>query len=513
MSNHGQRIIDIPDTLDHVTYAVRPDTLKSWAWFYIEVLGGKLTLRVDDTNPGEDSSMIVWAISFDKFGVALIAGIDRKEISHVSAFVEKHGDHCVQHVAIRVKSMTAFTEQARRHKLGLLGDVLVRPEGKDHVVKQVFGMPVHAADNPAMVGFHEFVERSQKATGETPLITFSEVTGAELYRRAQRMMHASANRCLVDFSTMPPDWEPEGKPPAAVEQANQPESAVPQLGRTTDTGRWAIYRATNKRYPNAREAELGEVCRAVGPRSGQTIAEVGSGSGALTLPLARAVGSSGHVYTYDVSVENLTATMLANTSGLPITPMRISDRADDEPFAHQNQIDCVATIATFHHFDNRANPGKAGRTRAMRGFFRMLKPGGSLVLADVAMGTDAQRYFDAIDHPKYCAPNGHPHDFLTTEELAEMCSSVGFVNVECKIKYVPWVFQSEPEAIQFLHSLHNAQCSLEELGSMIRKQLHFERTADGVLIQWQLAYLTAEKSPEQRKLSASMREMGRFFKR
>lgn len=79
--------------VDHVTYVVRPDTIRKWAWLYIEKFGGKMVLRVDDTNPKSKSSMMLWCVDFGEFGIALVAGIDREEKSHVTAYVERHGDH------------------------------------------------------------------------------------------------------------------------------------------------------------------------------------------------------------------------------------------------------------------------------------------------------------------------------------------------------------------------------------------------------------------------------------
>ena len=56
--------------VDHVTFVVDPKTIRKWAWFYIEVMGGKMILRKDDTNPGEKSSMMLWCIDFGEFGIA-----------------------------------------------------------------------------------------------------------------------------------------------------------------------------------------------------------------------------------------------------------------------------------------------------------------------------------------------------------------------------------------------------------------------------------------------------------
>src|SRR5688572_28507137 len=102
------------EKVDHITYAVRPETMRKWAWLYIENLGGSLVLRVDDTNPGEASSMMLWCVDFHTFGIALVAGLDRAERSHISAFVDRHGDHSVQHIAFQVGNLERFQMEMQR---------------------------------------------------------------------------------------------------------------------------------------------------------------------------------------------------------------------------------------------------------------------------------------------------------------------------------------------------------------------------------------------------------------
>ena len=86
--------------IDHVSYAVEKGNIEKWAWFHIEVEGGKLIKRIDDARPGDpNSSMKIWCIDYGNFGIALIEGVDRAKKSQVTCFVEKRGDHSCQHVA------------------------------------------------------------------------------------------------------------------------------------------------------------------------------------------------------------------------------------------------------------------------------------------------------------------------------------------------------------------------------------------------------------------------------
>ena len=194
--------------IDHVTYVVRPDTIRKWAWLYIEKFGGQLTLRIDDTNPDDKSSMMLWCIDFGEFGIALVAGIDREETSHVTAYAHRHGDHSVQHVAFQVENLAKFRDtMVRECQLQLLGPILQRNDGFGWI-RQVFARGYNDESNPAEAGFPEFVERPLKKGDPFPEVSFSAEAGTGLYTQAQEAMEADQRKAMVDFSQMPAGWEP-----------------------------------------------------------------------------------------------------------------------------------------------------------------------------------------------------------------------------------------------------------------------------------------------------------------
>lgn len=194
--------------VDHITYVVRPETIKKWAWLYIEHLGGRLVLRVDDTNPNERSSMMLWCIDFDSFGIALVAGLDREERSHVSLFADRHGDHSVQHVAFQVPNLEAFREEmARRLGLRVLGSPHERHDGFGYV-RQVFARGYTSDLNAAEVGFPEFVERPLDRSKPFPQVSFSAKVGMSLYKQAQDALAADEREEAFDLSGMPAEWDP-----------------------------------------------------------------------------------------------------------------------------------------------------------------------------------------------------------------------------------------------------------------------------------------------------------------
>jgi len=211
--------------IDHLTFVVRPHTIRKWAWLYIEVFGGKLVLRVDDTNPGQSSSMMLWCIDFGSFGIALVAGLDGAEKSHVSAFADRHGDHSIQHVAFQVPNLEHF-QQAMIEKVGLqiLGPPHERHDGFGYV-RQVFAKGYTGELNPAETGFPEFVERPERRHEPFPEVSFSARVGMSLYKQAQTAMMNDDRSEVFDFSKMPAEWDPGWVNPPGAEPPRSSSSS------------------------------------------------------------------------------------------------------------------------------------------------------------------------------------------------------------------------------------------------------------------------------------------------
>lgn len=257
--------------------------------------------------------------------------------------------------------------------------------------------------------------------------------------------------------------------------------------------RWASYREANGRFPHVRLAEMQETLKRACVKPGETVLEVGTGNGYLTFPLADKVGSKGKVITFDTTHQNLTDIVLKNTEALQIIP--VPQKTSYDFPVQSEQADAIVTLATMHHYDDRSKgTGFTGRTKALREFYRMLRPGGRLVIADPAYGTAPQRYFDAIDSPVHCHPCGHPHDFLSQEKAIALCKEAGFEKTKFEVVETPWVFKDETEAKQFIHKLHNSQCSPEESLKLAKKHLPYAKTKRGFELGWSLFYLTAKKS-------------------
>jgi ubiquinone/menaquinone biosynthesis C-methylase UbiE len=116
-----------------------------------------------------------------------------------------------------------------------------------------------------------------------------------------------------------------------------------------------------------------EVMKALGLRPGETVADIGAGSGYFTVRFARAVGPTGRVYAVDVSPEMIRhLNRRLRDEKIPNVVAVLSD--PDDPLLPDASVDRFVIVDTWHHVDDHAT--YLGRLK------RMLKPGGQVVHID-----------------------------------------------------------------------------------------------------------------------------------
>lgn len=197
--------------VDHVTYACTQGMIEKWAWFHIEVEGGKMLARIDDVDPNNPrSSMKLWCFDFGDFGIALVEGIDRAEKSQVTLFAERHGDHSIQHVAYDVDNLETFTERLQKYGCHPLGEPISKKDSFG-LLKQLF-CKGYSQLNPSETVFAEYVQRPRSAQEELE-VTFSQKAGKGFYRQIEEAMAQGLQTTFTTFSEMPADWQPPAVEP------------------------------------------------------------------------------------------------------------------------------------------------------------------------------------------------------------------------------------------------------------------------------------------------------------
>lgn len=106
---------------------------------------------------------------------------------------------------------------------------------------------------------------------------------------------------------------------------------------------------------------------------GDRVADLGSGSGYFTFPLAQAVGATGTVYAVDVDDDMIAFVQKKLRERNIANVITVRARYDD-PLLPADGVDVILTVNTYHHFDDRVNYFKKLR--------HYLRPGGRIAIID-----------------------------------------------------------------------------------------------------------------------------------
>ena len=146
-----------------------------------------------------------------------------------------------------------------------------------------------------------------------------------------------------------------------------------------------------------------EVITALGLREGETVADVGAGSGYFTFRLASRVGEKGRVYAVDTSPDMILH-MNARIRDMKLRNVVTVLSAPDDPLLIDGSIDRFFICDTWHHIQNQAQ--YLGLMK------KMLKPEGQVIM---------------IDFHKRELPIGAPMEMkIAREDLVRQMESNGF---------------------------------------------------------------------------------------
>jgi ubiquinone/menaquinone biosynthesis C-methylase UbiE len=147
----------------------------------------------------------------------------------------------------------------------------------------------------------------------------------------------------------------------------------------------------------------GQVIDLMGIKPGDTVADLGTGTGYFLPHLSKAVGANGRVLALDVSDEMLRYVTDNIVPGLAHDNLSTRKVKRQDPGLSADSVDSVLTVNTWHHIKNRVSYAEK--------IYRALRPGGTFVDVDYTKET----------------PQGPPTKIkLTPQQVADELKQAGF---------------------------------------------------------------------------------------
>ncbi|KKW31902.1 MAG: Methyltransferase type 11 [Candidatus Uhrbacteria bacterium GW2011_GWA2_52_8d] len=244
--------------------------------------------------------------------------------------------------------------------------------------------------------------------------------------------------------------------------------------------RSSLYKQALNDYPSARTMDLEMMTRYLHPSPEEVILEIGAGSGFFSGHIADALKPTGHLLVSDPSEEQLEEVLNLRRSNIEI----VEAGAHELTSVDDSKFDAVWSFGAIHHAFKK--------TEAFSHFYRVLKPGGRLIIVDVLTGSDLAKHFDS-QVAKFCVV-GHEVAFMSREYMRTLSEVAGFEQIEIVDLPIQWLFKSKEDVGDFLYKLHAmTKTTREECLRGAEEILGIEELHGQFLLNWPLSVLVCNK--------------------
>lgn len=234
--------------------------------------------------------------------------------------------------------------------------------------------------------------------------------------------------------------------------------------------RGSAYDFAMQRQPDARKQEFSQAIDAARLRAGMVVADVPAGGGYLKHCLPSDCMWWGHE-----PCASFTNHGAVGDDSRPLLPL---------PWP-QASVDVAISLAGVHHIDDKRP--------LFAELHRVVKPGGRLVVSDVATGSTVAQFLDGYVGAHNST--GHEGVFLDEHTLQEL-RQTGWAIESSVIRDFHWVFSDRYAMADFCHGLFDLRTSsVADTQAAIETQLGITALAEGgVGMHWALMTIVAVRA-------------------
>lgn len=244
----------------------------------------------------------------------------------------------------------------------------------------------------------------------------------------------------------------------------------------TFTARGTAYERAMSACPRTRDAEFRTLVAHVQPQPGEVIVDTPSGGGYLRHYLPDSVQY--------VGIDESPDFQRACATRLQAHDQALAAIGSNLPMP-DSACNAICSLAGMHHV--------AQRSAHYAEAFRILRPGGRFVLADVEIGSAPALFLNGFVNAHLS--DGHCGYFFSKDEI-DALDSAGFADVRTWLETYAWVFTDLASAVTFclhLFGLDHPEAALR-LPEVLRRDLGLHAAADGSLqLPWGLRYCSGRK--------------------
>ena len=239
------------------------------------------------------------------------------------------------------------------------------------------------------------------------------------------------------------------------------------------TARGDAYHEAMTRWPEAREEELRLLLDRLTPRAGETLVDAPAGGGYLASRLpagVRYVAVEAARPFFERCPEGGDCSRVLS----PLAKIDLPDRS----------ADLVTCLTGLHH-----EPDVGG---ALAELVRVLRPGGRFGVADVQLGSPADRFLNGFVHEH--SRTGHRGVFFD-ESFGDTLREAGLAEVTLAPAPLRWRFADPPAMVAFVGLLFGVDLATQaEIARAIAETLGTEALPDGgIALRWSLLVATGRK--------------------